>query len=85
MKATASLSTAELGSLQQLLTLPRETALAVLDALKRTVEEVVPTVEELMRKERGWADGVVDLLWGFHAVPSMKCVPSTWHRSPSTL
>ena len=66
-----SLGTAELSSLQRVLTLPKETILHVLDLMEETLGEVVTSLEETMRKERGW-EGVVDLRWGFHAVPSMK-------------
>lgn len=47
------------------------------------LEEVSERVEEKMRKEKGWGDGVVELQWGFHAVPSMKYVPLLLSHSPS--
>lgn len=53
------------------------------------LEEVSERVEEKMRKDKGWADGVVELQWGFHAVPSMKYVPlllfhCSSHPTPSS-
>lgn len=58
---------------------PKAVVLEVFESLEEMVGEVESMIRERMRKEKGWE---WDVVWGFHAVPSMKVSSQASIRLP---